>query len=66
MRDPTENCSINDWYQCQHTRCRWHGTCHNEAMLQPPPSSDDYSIPDDGILDGGEPYTQEELNVINR
>lgn len=66
MVDPTENCSIDDWYLCQQQNCRYHGTCHHEAMLQPPPEADDYSIPDDGLIDGGEQYTSEELEIINK
>ena len=47
MNDPIENCSIDDWYQCQQKPCRYHGTCHAEAMLQPEPDTeDDYSMPD--------------------
>lgn len=27
---------------------------------------EDYYIPDDGYADGGEPYTEEELEIINK
>ncbi|KKL04965.1 hypothetical protein LCGC14_2610770 [marine sediment metagenome] len=35
--DPTEDCTQDTWDACQQTQCRWHGTCHTEAMMQPPP-----------------------------
>lgn len=47
MDDPTENCTAGEWYQCQQTNCRYHGTCHREAMMQPEPGTeDDYSQPE--------------------
>lgn len=39
--DPTENCTIDYWYLCQQQNCRWHGTCHHEAMLQPSPEEEE-------------------------
>ncbi len=40
--DPTESCSIDNWGQCQQMVCKYHGTCHKEAMLQPRPFPETY------------------------
>jgi len=30
--DPTENCKATDNTDC--FKCKWHGICHKEAMMQ--------------------------------
>ena len=38
MKDRTELCEIDSWELCKRSDCRWHGSCHREAMMQPPPA----------------------------
>jgi len=40
MEDYTEHCIVQDWELCQKNSCKYHGSCHREAMMQPEPIQD--------------------------